>query len=219
MSAGWAVMLCLLPGAAALQEQAAAALAPVVEGAEAAACPNKCSGNGECFSGTCKCFPGYTYYDCSLRACRASAPARTHERTRTAHTPRRLAAPHLAGVCPSDCSNNGFCYNATCHCNPGWKGGDCSIQTCPDECNYHGSCKSGKCVCRPGWKGDACEIRTCPNECSGHGSCVNFKCQCSYGFTGFDCASIACPADCSGKGTCYNGASSCCPRARAAPTP
>ena len=28
MSAGWAVMLCLLPGAAALQEQAAAALAP-----------------------------------------------------------------------------------------------------------------------------------------------------------------------------------------------
>ena len=38
MSAGWAVMLCLLPGAAALQEQAATALAPVVEGAEAAAC-------------------------------------------------------------------------------------------------------------------------------------------------------------------------------------
>ena len=28
MSAGWAVMLCLLPGAAALQEQAATALAP-----------------------------------------------------------------------------------------------------------------------------------------------------------------------------------------------
>merc|ERR1719331_3062598 len=106
------------------------ALAPAdnstVECGEACTCPNRCSGNGECFNGQCKCFPGYTYFDCSLR------------------------------VCPSDCSNNGFCYNATCHCNPGWKGGDCSIQTCPDECNYHGSCKAGKCVCRPGWKGDAC---------------------------------------------------------------
>ena len=109
-------------------------------------------------------------------------------------------------MCPSDCSNNGFCYNATCHCNPGWKGGDCSIQTCPDECNYHGSCKSGTCVCRPGWDGDACETRTCPNECSGQGTCVNFKCHCRYGFTGFDCASLACPRDCSGKGSCYNGA-------------
>ena len=108
-------------------------------------------------------------------------------------------------MCPSDCSNNGFCYNATCHCNPGWKGGDCSIQTCPDECNYHGSCTSGKCVCRPGWSGDACETRTCPNECSGQGTCINFKCQCRFGFTGFDCASLACPRDCNGKGSCYNG--------------
>jgi len=130
-------------------------------------------------------------------------------------SPHALAIPDPAhehrwilwcsGVCPSDCSNNGFCYNATCHCNPGWKGGDCSIQTCPDECNYHGSCKSGTCVCRPGWDGDACERRTCPNECSGQGTCVNFKCQCRFGVTGFDCASFACPRDCSDKGSCYNG--------------
>ena len=57
-----------------MREDAATALTPegsVESDGVAGACPNKCSGNGECFSGTCKCFPGYTYYDCSLRACRA----------------------------------------------------------------------------------------------------------------------------------------------------
>ena len=56
-------------------QESAAALSPMmlsnstVEGAgETVACPNKCTGNGDCVSGTCKCFPGYTFYDCSLRA-------------------------------------------------------------------------------------------------------------------------------------------------------
>ena len=137
-----------------------------------------------------------------LAPCVASHPALAFPEPAYEHP----LIPRFAGVCPSDCSNNGFCYNATCHCNPGWKGGDCSFQTCPDECNYHGSCKSGTCVCRPGWDGVACETRTCPNECSMQGTCVNFKCQCRFGFTGFDCASLACPRDCSGKGSCYNGA-------------
>ena len=197
-------LLFFLHGAAALRTKAVLALAPgassPVECGEACSCPSRCSGNGECFAGKCKCFPGYTYYDCSLREWPRPPPLRS---LTLAHEHRWI--PRCAGVCPSDCSNNGFCYNATCHCNPGWKGGDCSVQTCPDECNYHGSCTSGKCVCRPGWSGDACETRTCPNKCSGQGICVNFKCQCSFGFTGFDCATLACPRDCSGKGSCYNG--------------
>ena len=61
-------------------------------------CPHLCSGHGVCEHGVCKCAPGFTYYDCSLR------------------------------VCPSDCSNNGFCYNATCHCHPGWRGADCAVR-------------------------------------------------------------------------------------------
>ena len=68
-----ALFFCLVAGAAAVQEHAAAALMPAdlatnssVEGGDG--CPNYCSGNGECMNGVCKCYPGYTYYDCSLRA-------------------------------------------------------------------------------------------------------------------------------------------------------
>ena len=65
-------LLFFLHGAAALRTKAVLALAPEasfsVECGEACSCPSRCSGNGECFAGKCKCFPGYTYYDCSLRA-------------------------------------------------------------------------------------------------------------------------------------------------------
>ena len=212
----WGLTLILLRSAAALRAEAPLALVPeansTVECGEACPCPNLCSGNGECFAGKCKCFPGYTYYDCSLRAATPAKHTPPRPRPRVTLASVRVdgiigkSSPRCAGVCPSDCSNNGFCYNATCHCNPGWKGGDCSIQTCPDECNYHGSCKLGKCVCRPGWNGDACETRTCPNGCSRQGTCVNFKCECKFGFASFDCSSLACPRDCNGKGACYNGA-------------
>ena len=64
-------LVILLRGAAALTTETTLALAPVtnssVECGEACSCPSRCSGNGECFAGKCKCFPGYTYYDCSLR--------------------------------------------------------------------------------------------------------------------------------------------------------
>ena len=66
-----AALLFLLRGATALRTGTTLALAPEasssVECGEACSCPSRCSGNGECFAGKCKCFPGYTYYDCSLR--------------------------------------------------------------------------------------------------------------------------------------------------------
>merc|ERR1712045_107311 len=76
-------------------------------------CPNGCSGNGACVGGVCKCAPGWTYYDCSLR------------------------------VCPSTCSDHGFCFNGTCHCHPGYKGPACAIKSCPPECSFHGTCRDG----------------------------------------------------------------------------
>ena len=149
-------------------------------------CPHACSGHGSCSNGVCQCFPGFTYYDCSLRTaarledCRERKDQHPFLR-RKCHRFGKLTDPlrsfslvslPCSGVCPSDCSNNGFCYNATCHCHPGWRGLDCSVRSCPNECNYHGACKAGKCVCRPGWKGEDCAIRACPNDCSGHGTCT-----------------------------------------------
>lgn len=68
-------MLLALPAALGVSEAPAAALVPLgadghstVESGADGTCPNKCSGNGECMNGVCKCYPGYTYYDCSLRA-------------------------------------------------------------------------------------------------------------------------------------------------------
>jgi len=37
--------------------------------AAAEPCPNECSLHGTCRMGVCECFPGYTYFDCSLLTC------------------------------------------------------------------------------------------------------------------------------------------------------
>ena len=30
-------------------------------------CPNDCNGNGECIKSVCKCYPGFTAFDCSTK--------------------------------------------------------------------------------------------------------------------------------------------------------
>lgn len=58
------------------------------------------------------------------------------------------------------CSQRGEYINGECHCNPGWKGKECSLRHDECEvadCNGHGHCVSGKCQCVRGYKGKFCE--------------------------------------------------------------
>ena len=79
-----------------------------------AACPNKCSGFGECTrSGKCRCDSLHTGSDC--------------------RTPR----PNCPGW-PTACSGiqHGVCdsESATCACRPAWRGAACEISTAPRPC-------------------------------------------------------------------------------------
>ena len=70
-------------------------------------CPEHCSGNGYCDSGTvCKCYPGWEGRDCA------------------------------AAICSKGCSGHGTCdANNTCRCDEGWSGYDCSLSECADGCS------------------------------------------------------------------------------------
>ena len=148
-------------------------------------CPNDCSGHGSCRDGQCDCAPGYTYFDCSLRA---SPPNPSHcllfPATLLAHPVSSVLSLSLpptqpvlvsAGTCAGDCSGSGICFNGTCRCSDGFCGSDCSEKCCPNDCSGRGVCtqegQAGACRCHPGFSGSDCSLRVCPNDCSGRGSC------------------------------------------------
>ena len=60
----------------------------------------------------------------------------------------------------------GYCYNGTCHCYPGYKGGFCQLASCLNDCSYHGVCgENGRCQCRLGWDGIDCSVGRCATPC------------------------------------------------------
>ncbi|CAG5114545.1 unnamed protein product, partial [Candidula unifasciata] len=144
-------------------------------------CPDNCHGNGECRDRQCRCFPGYTGWDCSQ------------------------------SVCPLLCSGNGVYLRGQCQCNQGWKGVECDLresECAVPSCNGNGHCINGQCVCFQGFQGPDCGIVDCmmPN-CSGNGACVLGTCRCFRGFKGRDCNSEdkinvtqLCSKNCSGHG-------------------
>merc|ERR1711871_1310646 len=117
--------------------------------------------------------------------------------------------------CPGngDCSGNGICVNATCHCKPGFTGSGCETQLCPFHCFQNGRCVNGKCECFSGFTGESCSMKTCPGAgpdgCNGNGNCVeNKECKCKVGFSGKDCSQQACKYS-SINGECINGTLRC----------
>uniref|UniRef100_A0A2C9KDD1 EGF-like domain-containing protein n=1 Tax=Biomphalaria glabrata TaxID=6526 RepID=A0A2C9KDD1_BIOGL len=124
-------------------------------------CPENCHGNGECRDRQCRCFPGYTGWDCSQ------------------------------GVCPLLCSGNGVYLRGQCMCNQGWKGVECDLresECAVPNCNSNGHCINGQCVCFQGFQGPDCGIVDCmAPSCSGNGVCLLGTCRCYRGFKGRDC--------------------------------
>lgn len=116
-----------------------------------------CSGHGDCVCGKCACSDrGYTgkYCQCNLESCPRNL--------------QKVCSGPDHGVC--SCGNNGDI--ATCTCNEGWTGKDCSCPQSDEDCrnngllcSNHGKCKckkSGKdvirkCVCEEGFYGKKCE--------------------------------------------------------------
>merc|ERR1711968_39598 len=157
--------------------------------AEDPACPNGCSGHGQCGAdGACTCNPGY-----------GNPP------------------PSNGEAASEDCSmtvlSHGFVINGTVTCKDGYTGPACDhppkpsskmvatksakvVHQCPKDCLGNGVCDDGACVCFAGYKGNDCSQQFCGRaaECSGHGKCVDESCQCESGFTGDVCdLPVACP--------------------------
>merc|ERR1719230_1408294 len=120
--------------------------------ASARACPNQCSGHGDCgpsplhpdnptskthgeligSDDVCTCHTGFFGGDCSQRICpKGRAWSDITWDTDEAHSLQ-------------ECSNRGSCdrTTGTCLCFAGFEGIACSRLTCPNECSAHGQCQS-----------------------------------------------------------------------------
>jgi len=162
-----------------------------------AACPNGCSGHGDCNKlDQCTCFneeaPPVFYY--------ASDKDYTQQCFKAGQS-------GCAGASTSGYSCFYVVKDAECKrvvreeqaktLFPEWQGADCSRRTCPRstswseygptetgktyrcthqvdvECSDQGLCDraTGLCECFPGFTGNACQRTACPDDCSGHGTC------------------------------------------------
>lgn len=115
-----------------------------------AACPNSCSGKGDCDTNDqCGCFlegkvlnaagnigaedilqAQFTGADCSLMTCPRGI----------SYTTAASSTTHVSSV---ECSHAGVCDRATgmCECYEGHEGSACQRTTCPNDCSGHGVCQ------------------------------------------------------------------------------
>jgi hypothetical protein len=98
---------------------------------------------------------------------------------------------HISPVnCINNCSQNGICCDAECHCFPGFKGTYCQtydkchgIKCGYGVCNIH----TGVCDCNHGYTGSDCEMKICPENSIY--DIVLDKCVCDAGWGGESCSS------------------------------
>ena len=156
---------------------------------DGSACPNSCSGHGDCSSADnrCKCWKAdprtNTYWigaDCSLRECpKGPAWVDVAIGVDNAHN-------------EAECSNQGVCDYTTghCTCNLNFGGVSCNRMLCELDCNGHGACRSMKFHAEDQTpaNGKTLYPYTQPWDAD-----MIYGCHCDEGYTGHDCSVRLCP--------------------------
>jgi len=133
-----------------------------------AACPNQCSGHGECHNNDiCTCYQNWQGPDCSLQTC-----AFGNSWALDAENPHSY----------EECSGAGLCNRGSgeCQCFSGFSGYACQRRACPNDCSGHGKCRLlselktavpydawdsqhiQACICDAGFFDTDCTQRSCP---------------------------------------------------------
>eukprot|EP00981_Chlorochromonas_danica_P005499 scaffold1110_cov182-Ochromonas_danica.AAC.26 len=161
------------------------------------ACPNFCSGHGDCGANNiCSCYTGWNggSPDCSYRSC----PNGTAWVDKAYATD---AAHQLA-----ECSNAGLCDRSTgqCQCFTGFTGSACQRMLCPNRCSGHGICSTiADATYYQGIDYDS-TLTASTFGYGGDGYGVAYTnwdknsiqlCECDEGFFGPDCSQVMCPRD------------------------
>ena len=185
------------------------ALVAVVKNA-LAACPNDCSGNGDCTGAAqCECYTGYHGQDCSKRLCSfGNAFVDTPLGDVNGDNNVGIDLVYRAGVANAPQSEQYHgdyaAARSTFRDREDWDEAHFY-----QECSGKGICNtiSGICECFEGYTGEACARLDCPNDCSDFGTCKSYEgtryegwdkaathyCQCDPGFTGPACQIRVCP--------------------------